>query len=178
MLCVVSLVIQSCPTLCNPLDCSQAPLSLEVFRQEYWNGLPFPPPGVLINSGIKPTSPWSPELAGGSLATAPPGKCKDLLVMAQGHLVAEYGIQFPDQELTQGPLHWKYGVEPPDHKRSSRIERFIERSKVYSPDYRVPSQSASRKGKASTPRVRTASRSPWCTTARPSCMADAPTGPA
>lgn len=52
-------------------------------------------------------------------------------------LVAEYGIQFPDQELTQGPLHWKYGVEPPDHKRSSRIERFIERSKVYSPDYRV-----------------------------------------
>ena len=39
VLCVVSLVIQSCPTLCNPLDCSQAPLSLEVSRQGYWNGL-------------------------------------------------------------------------------------------------------------------------------------------
>ena len=123
--------------LCYPMDYNQAPLSMKFFRQEYWNGLPFPPPGVLINSGIKPTSPWSPELAAGSLATAPPGKCKDLLVMAQGHLVAEYGIQFPDQGLTQGPLHWKYGVEPTDHKRSSRIERFIERSKVYSPDYRV-----------------------------------------
>ena len=33
------------PTLCNPVDCScQAPLSMEFFRQEYWNGLPFPSP--------------------------------------------------------------------------------------------------------------------------------------
>ena len=60
----------------------QAPLSMKFFRQEYWNGLPLPSPGVLINSGIKHTSSWSPELAGGSLATASPGKCEDLLVMA------------------------------------------------------------------------------------------------
>ena len=105
---------------------------MKFFRQEYWNGLLFPSPGVLTNSGIKPTSPWSPELAGGSLATVPPGKCEDLLVMAQGHLVAGYGIQFPDQGLTWGPIHWKHGVKPPDHKGSSRIERFIERS-----DYKV-----------------------------------------
>ena len=31
--------LQSCPTLCNPMDCSpQAPLSMRFSRQEYWNG--------------------------------------------------------------------------------------------------------------------------------------------
>ena len=34
----------------------QAPLTMEIFRQEYWNGLPFPTPGDLPNPGIKPTS--------------------------------------------------------------------------------------------------------------------------
>ena len=35
----------------------QAPLSMGFSRQEYWNGLPFPPPGDLPHPGIKPTSP-------------------------------------------------------------------------------------------------------------------------
>ena len=35
----------------------QAPLSMEFFRQEYWNWLPFPPPGDLPDPGIKPESP-------------------------------------------------------------------------------------------------------------------------
>ena len=32
----------------------QVPLSMEVFRQQYWSGLAFPPPGDLPNPGIKP----------------------------------------------------------------------------------------------------------------------------
>ena len=35
----------------------QAPLSMGFSRHEYWNGLPFPSPGDLSNSGIKPGSP-------------------------------------------------------------------------------------------------------------------------
>ena len=35
----------------------QAPLSREFSRQEYWSGLPFPPPWNLPNTGIKPVSP-------------------------------------------------------------------------------------------------------------------------
>ena len=35
----------------------QAPLSVEFSRQEYWSGLPCPPPGDLPNPGIKPRSP-------------------------------------------------------------------------------------------------------------------------
>ena len=38
----------------------QAPLSMGFSRQEYWSGLPFPPPGDLPNSGIEPASPVSP----------------------------------------------------------------------------------------------------------------------
>ena len=40
-------------------------------RQEYWSGLPFPPPGNLPDPGIKPTSL---ALIGGFLTTEPPGK--------------------------------------------------------------------------------------------------------
>ena len=35
----------------------QAPVSMEVSRQEYWSGLLFPPPGDLPHPGIKPGSP-------------------------------------------------------------------------------------------------------------------------
>ena len=51
-------VTQSCPTLCNPMDSSlhQAPPSMGFSRQEYWSGVPFPSPGNLPNSGIKPRS--------------------------------------------------------------------------------------------------------------------------
>ena len=30
---------QSCPTLCDPIDYSQVPLSMGFFRQEYWNDI-------------------------------------------------------------------------------------------------------------------------------------------
>ena len=43
----------------------QAPLSTGFSRQEYWNGLPCPPPGNLPNSGIEPKSLKSPALVGG-----------------------------------------------------------------------------------------------------------------
>ena len=35
----------------------QAPLSMEFSRQEYWNGLPYPPPEDLPNPGIEARSP-------------------------------------------------------------------------------------------------------------------------
>ena len=43
----------------------QAPLSMGFRRQEYWSGMPFPPPGDLLDPGIEPASPVSPALAGG-----------------------------------------------------------------------------------------------------------------
>ena len=44
----------------------QAPLSMGFSRQEYWGGLPCPPPGDLPN----PCRIMSPELAGGFFTTS------------------------------------------------------------------------------------------------------------
>ena len=47
----------------------QAPLSMGFSRQEYWSGLPCPPPGVLPNPGIKLSS----ALLARVVTTEPPG---------------------------------------------------------------------------------------------------------
>ena len=48
----------------------QAPLSMGFSRQEYWSGLPCPPPGDLPNPGIEPVSLMSPALAGRFFTTS------------------------------------------------------------------------------------------------------------
>ena len=44
----------------------QVSLFMGFSRQEYWSGLPYPPPGDLPDPGIEPVSPVSLVLAGGS----------------------------------------------------------------------------------------------------------------
>ena len=46
-------------------------VSMEFSRQEYWSGLPFPPPGDLPDPGIIPVFP---ALASRLFTTEPPGK--------------------------------------------------------------------------------------------------------
>ena len=42
---------------CDPMDCSSPGFSVHgIPRQEYWSGLPFSPPGDLLNPGIEPRS--------------------------------------------------------------------------------------------------------------------------
>ena len=68
-------LLQSCPTLCNPMDCSPPGSCVHgILQQEYWSGLPCPPPGNLLTQGS------NPHLLGlnlhwqvGSLPLAPPG---------------------------------------------------------------------------------------------------------
>ena len=47
--------------LCDSSDCSP-PGSMEVPRQEYWSGFPFPSPGELPDPGIEPASPATSHL--------------------------------------------------------------------------------------------------------------------
>jgi len=47
---------------------------MEFSSEQYWSGLPFPPPGDLPNPGIELTSSVAPALAGGFFTTASPGK--------------------------------------------------------------------------------------------------------
>ena len=48
----------------------QAPLSMGFSRQEYWSGLPCPPPGDLPDPGIEPMSLVSAALAGKFFTTS------------------------------------------------------------------------------------------------------------
>ena len=38
--CAHAMSFQSCPTLCNPMDCSPPGSSMGFSRQEYWSGFP------------------------------------------------------------------------------------------------------------------------------------------
>ena len=60
-------VTHLCLTLCDPMDCSLLGSPVHGLpRQEYWSGLPFPPPGDLPDPGIEP---MSSALAGGFVTT-------------------------------------------------------------------------------------------------------------
>ena len=52
----------------------QAPLSMGFSWQEYWSGLPLPPPRDPPNTGIKIECPVSLALAGGFFITEQPEK--------------------------------------------------------------------------------------------------------
>ena len=62
---IACMCARSCPTLCDPMDCSLPGSSVHgIFQQEYWSGLPFPTPGDVTSPGIKPASLVFPALAG------------------------------------------------------------------------------------------------------------------
>ena len=69
VLCAVLSCVQLFETLWTVSH--QAPLSMGFFRQGYWMGLSFPPPGHIPNLGIEPTFS---ALAGGFFTTVPFGK--------------------------------------------------------------------------------------------------------
>ena len=48
----------------------QTPPSMGFSRQEYWSGVPCPPPGDLPDPGTESTSLTSPALAGGLFITS------------------------------------------------------------------------------------------------------------
>ena len=66
------LVALSCPTLCDPMNCSPSnSSSMDFSEQECWSGLPFPSPGALPDPGIEPKPP---ALQADSLPSELPGK--------------------------------------------------------------------------------------------------------
>ena len=63
---------------------------MEFFRQEYWNGLPFPSSGDLPDLGFEPGSPTSQADA---LPSEPPGKPIDML--------QSYKVEFMERVLPE-----------------------------------------------------------------------------
>ena len=56
----------------------RALLSVGFSEQEYWSGLPFPPPGGLPDPGIEAAVPCVSCIAGGFFTAHPPGKPSDV----------------------------------------------------------------------------------------------------
>ena len=54
----------------------QAPLSMGISRQEYWGGLPCPPPGDLPDPGTELEPPAFPSLQVDSFTSEPRGKAE------------------------------------------------------------------------------------------------------
>ena len=77
----------------------QAPPSMELSRQEYWSGLPFPSPGDLPNLGIKPRSP---ALQADALPFEPLGNptgYKVMLKILQARLQQYVNRELPDVQV-------------------------------------------------------------------------------
>ena len=68
---------------------------MELSRQEYWSGLPCPPPGDLPDPGMEPRSP---ALAGRFFTLAPPGKPMPVYI----------------------PPKWNQGLSPQNESRDSK----------------------------------------------------------
>ena len=69
---LLCLVARSCPTLCNPMDCSPPGSSVHgILQARILEWLPCLPPWDIPSPGIKSASP---ALQVGSLSTEPPGK--------------------------------------------------------------------------------------------------------
>ena len=69
--------VHGCSVVPNSLQphglAHQAPLSMEFSRQEYWSGVPFPPPEGLSDPGMEPVSSACPALADRFFISEPPG---------------------------------------------------------------------------------------------------------
>ena len=95
----VCLVAHSCPTLCNPMDCSPPGSSVHGDSPGKNTGVGCPPPGDLPNLGIEPRSP---SLQVDSLLSEPPGKpyekytlcLMEELTCKQAHIVTGAKLEF------------------------------------------------------------------------------------
>ena len=99
----------------------QAPLSMGFSRQEYWSGLPFPSPGDLPDTGIKPVSLMSSALEGGFFTLVPPSgsvvsdSAAPWTVTRQAPL--SMGI-FPNKGSNPGLLHCRWVLYCLSHQGS------------------------------------------------------------
>ena len=120
---VLYIVIQSYPTLCDPMDCSPPGLCPWGFsRQEYWNGWPCPSPGNLPNPGIKP---MSLALQVDSLPSGPPGKPVHPIKehLKQRYYFADKGPDSQNCGFSSSHVQmWELDLKKSEHWRTDAFE--------------------------------------------------------
>ena len=107
----VSVCAQSCPTLCDPMDCSPSGSSVHEIspgKREYWSGLPLPSPRDCPHLG---TEVAFPTLAGEFLTNEPPGKPQQS-INPKGQIKIFSGIQVMMEASKSTFLNYKLGRQP------------------------------------------------------------------
>ena len=90
----------------------QALLCLGSSRQEYWSGLPCPPPGDFPDPGIEPESLTSPHWQAGSLPLVPPGKAfSDLLWLLKDLAFVSFSTSSSPQNKSFGEKHGRWKLQ-------------------------------------------------------------------
>ena len=101
---------------CSVVSNSLQPHGLGFSRQEYWSGLPCPPPGDLPNPGIKPTSP---SLKADSLPAELPGKPGTEDSVQFSHSVVSNSLRPHESQHARPPCPSPTpGVHPDSHPSS------------------------------------------------------------
>ena len=119
------LVAQSCPTLCDLVDCSPPGSSVHgILQARLWNGLPCPPPEDLLNPGIEFRSF---TLQVDPLPSEPPGNSKNTgvgsLSLLQGNL-PDPGIEPGSPPLQVNSLPAELSEKPTIEGSKSYIMTF------------------------------------------------------
>ena len=84
--------LQSCPTLCDPIDHSPPDSSVHgILQARTLDELPRPPPGDLPDPGTKPRSPVFSALQVDSLPAEPLGKLKSGLTLSNSEVMKKLG---------------------------------------------------------------------------------------
>ena len=135
---LLCLVIQLC--LRDPMDCSppRLPHPWRFFRQEYWNGLLYPPPGDLPNPGIEPKSP---SLQADSLLSEPQGKpSNDTVLSVTWYYEKRTGLEIRTKFLSRIKHYVTLNIllKPWTVFSSKKIRRYIGQSLKYFQDLQFP----------------------------------------
>ena len=106
-MCVVTSVVSGSEILWTAVH--QAPLSMGFSRQEYWSGLPCPPPESLSTRDQTHISYWQ----AGSLPLAPPGmpqvfKCISSLIIRDVWLYWQSCVMICTEHCQPGRLSWAW----------------------------------------------------------------------
>ena len=73
----------------------------DFFRQQYWDGLLFPPPGHLPIPGTEPMSLASPTLVGGLFTTEPLGKPSEVCCLQKiSHILMSHFPHLKNKKIT------------------------------------------------------------------------------
>ena len=113
------LVVKSCPTLCNPMDCSPPGSSVRgILQARTLEWVPFPPPEDLPNPGIEP---MSPSLASGFFTTEPSGKPIMVVHLSLIRVLAS-GIAPQRHSFFPFPMDEMSSQERPCKRRSKMLD--------------------------------------------------------